>query len=106
MRGLLECGRAMRMDGTFVGQLKSTGSITIGPTGQVTGDLKGLKFLRVEGLVREDGRPIPFWLFRWVPVCASPLHPSGHRCCFPVLIDGPGSSACAVATLGAVLGWG
>lgn len=53
MKGLLECGRAMRMDGTFVGQLVSTGSITVGPTGKVTGHLKGLKFLRVEGLVRE-----------------------------------------------------
>lgn len=51
MRGSLECGRAMRMDGIFVGQLLSTGSITVGPTGQVTGDLKGLKSLRVEGQV-------------------------------------------------------
>lgn len=52
MNGLLECGRAMRMDGKFVGDLVSTGSITVGPTGKVTGDLKGLKFLRVEGQVK------------------------------------------------------
>ena len=52
MNGLLECGRAMRMDGKFVGDLVSSGSITVGPTGTVTGDLKGLKFLRVEGQVR------------------------------------------------------
>lgn len=51
MNGLLECGRSMRMDGKFVGDLVSTGSITVGPTGTVTGDLKGLKFLRVEGQV-------------------------------------------------------
>lgn len=53
MNGLLECGRAMRMDGKFVGDLVSTGSITVGPTGKVTGDLKGLKFLRVEGQVKK-----------------------------------------------------
>eukprot|EP00904_Undaria_pinnatifida_P011575 jgi/Undpi1/7548/HiC_scaffold_22.g10021.m1 len=54
MNGLLECGRSMRMDGKFVGDLVSTGSITVGPTGTVTGDLKGLKFLRVEGQVVGD----------------------------------------------------
>ncbi|CAM9364606.1 unnamed protein product, partial [Laminaria digitata] len=54
MNGLLECGRSMRMDGKFVGDLVSSGSITVGPTGTVTGDLKGLKFLRVEGQVIGD----------------------------------------------------
>lgn len=50
------CGRAMRMDGIFEGELFSTGSITIGPTGSVIGNLKGLDFLRVEGEVRRKAR--------------------------------------------------
>lgn len=58
MKGSLECGRAMRMDGSFEGQLMSKGDVTVGPTGKVTGDLKGLKFLRVEGLV--GARLLPF----------------------------------------------
>lgn len=54
MKGMLVCGRAMRMDGIFEGQLFSTGSITIGPTGSVMGNLKGLDFLRVEGQVIKE----------------------------------------------------
>lgn len=64
MTGLLECGRSMRMDGKFVGDLVSSGSITVGPTGTVTGDLKGLKFLRVEGQVRRGECTV-------VPACTS-----------------------------------
>lgn len=42
----------MRMEGKFIGHLVSAGSVTVGPTGMIRGDLKGLKFLRVEGHVR------------------------------------------------------
>lgn len=51
MKGLLECGRAMKMDGKFVGTLVSSGSVTVGPTGRIEGDLKGLKSVHVEGQV-------------------------------------------------------
>lgn len=51
MKGSLECGRATRMDGVFEGKLTSVGSISIGPTGKVVGNLKGLEFLKVEGQV-------------------------------------------------------
>lgn len=40
------------MEGTFQGDLISTGRVVVAPTGKIKGDLKGLKFLLVEGQVR------------------------------------------------------
>ena len=42
----------MRMEGSFVGKLVSTGDIVVARTGKIAGDLKDLKFLLVEGQVR------------------------------------------------------
>lgn len=42
----------MKMEGSFAGDLVSTGDIVVAPTGRIAGDLKGLKFLLVEGQVR------------------------------------------------------
>lgn len=50
--GLLECGRSLKVEGKFAGELVSTGSVTIGPTGTVTGDLDNIKFLLVDGQVK------------------------------------------------------
>ncbi|CAB1117929.1 unnamed protein product [Ectocarpus sp. CCAP 1310/34] len=54
LKGMLECGRSLRMEGTFQGDLISTGRVVVAPTGKIKGDLKGLKFLLVEGQVVGD----------------------------------------------------
>lgn len=51
LNGLLECGRSTKVEGSFAGNLVSTGDIVVAPTGKIAGDLKGLKFLLVEGQV-------------------------------------------------------
>lgn len=51
LNGLLECGRSLKVEGSFTGDLVSTGEIFVAPAGKIAGDLKGLKFLLVEGQV-------------------------------------------------------
>ncbi|CAN0191008.1 unnamed protein product [Pylaiella littoralis] len=51
LKGVLECGRAITIKGSFEGELRSTGDITVAPGGSIKGDLKGLKFLLVQGQV-------------------------------------------------------
>ncbi|CAM9924208.1 unnamed protein product [Scytosiphon promiscuus] len=54
LKGLLECGRSVKMEGSFSGDIVSTGDVIVAPTGKIAGDLKGLKFLLVEGEVVGD----------------------------------------------------
>lgn len=61
LKGLLECGRSLRMEGTFQGDLISTGRVVVAPTGKIKGDLKGIKFLLVEGQVRMISYVIPLY---------------------------------------------
>lgn len=51
LKGVLECGRATRVEGRFEGDLHTTGDITVAPGGLIRGDLKGLRFLLVQGQV-------------------------------------------------------
>lgn len=44
----------MKMEGSFAGDLVSTGDIVVAPTGKIAGDLKGLRFLLIEGQVRRE----------------------------------------------------
>ncbi|CAM9180394.1 unnamed protein product [Sphacelaria rigidula] len=53
MKGELEFTRLLRVDGRFEGDLiTDNGSLVVGPKGEVVGDLKNMKEVYVEGIVR------------------------------------------------------
>ena len=49
MKGELSFERLLRIDGQFKGALSSKGSLIIGRTGQLTGDVKHMKEVVIEG---------------------------------------------------------
>ncbi|CAM9882534.1 unnamed protein product [Chrysoparadoxa australica] len=51
IKGELSFEKLLRIDGVFEGKLISAGSVVIGPTGSVTGDLKGLSEVYCEGKI-------------------------------------------------------